>query len=152
MMKGPAAPSRQRSWNMSRIRSRDTGPERAVRSLLHQMGFRFRLRQRHLPGSPDIVLPKFATAVFVHGCFWHRHEGCPMTTTPRTNAGFWAEKFQRNVERDRRVEEQLRAVGWKVLVVWQCELADKGALEERLRMFLVKRPAETKGGGSPHGH
>jgi DNA mismatch endonuclease, patch repair protein len=151
MMNRFTAPSHQRSWNMSRIRSGDTGPERAVRSLLHQMGFRFRLRPRHLPGSPDIVLPKFATAIFVHGCFWHRHEGCPMATTPRTNANFWAEKFLRNVERDQRVEEQLLAVGWKVLVVWQCELADKGALVERLRKSLVKSAVETKGGESTNG-
>lgn len=135
-MKGYKTPSQQRSWNMSRIRSGNTSPEREVRSLLHRMGYRFRLRPRNLPGSPDIVLPRFAAAILVHGCFWHRHEGCQLTTTPRTNSDFWDEKFQRNVERDKRVELKLRTAGWNVLVVWQCELAEKETLAAKLGKFL----------------
>ena len=144
MIRREVEPSLQRSKNMSHIRSGDTSPEVAVRSLLHRMGFRFRLRPRHLLGSPDIVLPKFSTVIFVHGCFWHRHEDCPYTTTPRTNASFWAEKFRRNVERDRRVEEQLRADGWKVLVIWQCELSAKDDLRQRISGFLVGGTTERK--------
>lgn len=97
------------------------------------------------------MLPKFATVVLVHGCFWHRHAGCPLSTTPRTNAEFWAEKFRRNVERDRRAERQLSALGWKVLVVWQCELTDKGVLEARLRTLLSEGAPEMKGGETAHG-
>lgn len=125
--------SLQRSRNMTAIRGRDTAPERRVRSLLHQLGYRFRLHRRDLPGSPDIVLPKHHTVVFVHGCFWHRHPGCRYTTTPRTRAAFWQSKFRQNVERDARQISELRAAGWSVMVVWECELRDIEALTTRLR-------------------
>lgn len=107
---------------MSRIRSRDTGPELRLRSLLHRAGFRFRLHARKLPGRPDIVLPKYRTAIFVHGCFWHRHSGCRNATTPSTRAEFWREKFERNMRRDARNRTDLEAAGWTVLTVWECEL------------------------------
>lgn len=125
--------SYQRSRNMAAIRGRDTTPERRVRSLLHQLGYRFRLHRRDLPGSPDIVLPKHHTVVFVHGCFWHRHPGCRYTTTPRTRTAFWQAKFRQNVERDARQISELRAAGWSVVVVWECELRGIEALTTRLR-------------------
>ncbi|NJB75358.1 very short patch repair endonuclease [Thalassospira tepidiphila] len=111
-----------RSWNMSRIRSRDTKPELLLRSMLHRAGLRFRLHRRDLPGSPDIVLPKYSTVIFVHGCYWHRHKGCKKTTTPSTRTSFWEAKFARNVERDEHNILALKAAGWQPLVVWECEL------------------------------
>ena len=111
-----------RSWNMSRIRGRDTGPEIILRSLLHRARYRFRLHDRKLPGRPDIVLSKYRTAILVHGCFWHRHEGCGNATTPSTRRDFWQEKFDGNVARDQANEERLIDLGWRVIVVWECEL------------------------------
>lgn len=111
-----------RSWNMSRIRGRDTGPEIILRSLLHRAGYRFRLHDSKLPGRPDIVLSKYRTAILVHGCFWHRHEGCSNATTPSTRRDFWQAKFDGNVARDKANEERLIDLGWRVIVVWECEL------------------------------
>lgn len=111
----------ERSVRMSRIRSRNTAPEIALRKELHAHGFRFRLNGK-LPGKPDIILPMYRTVVFVHGCFWHRHTGCKIATTPKSNTEFWVEKFGRNVSRDARVSAELRELGWKVLVAWECEL------------------------------
>ena len=111
-----------RSRNMAAIRGKDTAPELAVRRILHAMGLRFRLHRRDLPGRPDIVLPKHRTVVFVHGCFWHRHEDCRYTTTPKTRQEFWQTKFAANVERDRRNRTDLQQLGWRVIVVWECEL------------------------------
>jgi DNA mismatch endonuclease (patch repair protein) len=130
----------QRSWNMSRIRGTDTGPERAVRSILHRLGYRFRLDARSLPGRPDVVLSRHGTVVFVHGCFWHRHRGCPYAYTPKTRMEFWSRKFDANVQRDRRVAAELHALGWKVLVVWECELRDSDNLSRRLEREL--RPTD----------
>lgn len=113
---------KHRSWNMSRIRGKHTTPELTLRSLLHRAGFRFRLHVPGLPGKPDIVLPKYRTVIFVHGCFWHRHEGCSNATTPKTRRQFWQEKFDRTVERDREKQAQLESAGWRVLTVWECEL------------------------------
>jgi len=110
-----------RSWNMSRIRGRDTAPEKQVRSALHRAGYRFRLHRKDLPGRPDIVLPKHSTVVFVHGCFWHRHQGCRFAYTPKSRVAFWNEKFRTNVGRDRRNLRDLRRLGWKVVTVWECE-------------------------------
>lgn len=111
-----------RSWNMSRIRSGDTKPEKLVRTLLHRVGYRFRIRVNTLPGRPDIVLPKYRTAIFVHGCFWHRHAECRYAYTPKSRTNFWGEKFKATVERDRKKSDELRSVGWRVIVVWECEL------------------------------
>jgi len=123
----------RRSWNMSRIRGRDTGPELRLRSLLHRAGFRFRLHAKDLPGKPDIVLPKYHTVIFVHGCFWHRHEGCRYATTPSTRAEFWQAKFDGNVERDNRNRAALEAAGWTVMTVWECELkADADRIVQQL--------------------
>jgi DNA mismatch endonuclease (patch repair protein) len=126
----------QRSRNMSRIRSRDTKPEKTVRSLLHRMGYRFRINRKDLPGKPDIVLPKHKTIIFVHGCFWHRHEGCKYSTIPKSNTEFWLNKFNDNVQRDKVVQIELRKLGWKVVVIWQCELKDLEALKGYLKNLL----------------
>lgn len=112
-----------RSRMMSGIRGRHTKPELFVRSFLHRAGLRFRLHGK-LPGKPDLVLPKYRTAVFVHGCFWHRHEGCHYATTPANNAEFWREKFAENVARDARVQRRLMEHGWRVEVVWSCQLSE----------------------------
>ena len=111
-----------RSRMMSGIRGKDTKPERVVRSGLHRRGLRFRLQRRDLPGRPDLVLTRFRAAVFVHGCFWHRHGGCRYTASPATREDFWTEKFRRNIQRDRAVQGQLRQLGWRVFVVWECGL------------------------------
>lgn len=112
----------KRSWNMSRIRSRDTGPERQLRSMLHRAGFRFRLNDRRLPGSPDIVLKKRRAVILVHGCYWHRHSECRNATTPSTRTDFWTSKFDATVERDKRNVEALRELGLRVIIVWECDL------------------------------
>lgn len=112
----------QRSWNMSRVRSSDTKPEKIVRSWLHINGWRFRLHDKVLPGSPDIVMKKYCTVIFVHGCFWHSHEGCGRATIPKTNREFWEKKLKRNVQRDKKVREQLAQLGWRVIVIWECEV------------------------------
>ena len=115
----------QRSYNMSRIRSKNTKPELIVRSMLHRIGYRFTVngpKNKKLPGKPDIVLPKYRTVIFVHGCFWHRHEGCKFATIPKTRTEWWKAKLGGNVERDERKQEELKRLGWKVVVVWECEL------------------------------
>ena len=125
-----------RSWNMSRIKGRNTKPEVRVRSLLHQMGYRFRLHRKDLPGKPDIALPKHQTVVFVHGCFWHRHPDCQYAYTPQSRVRFWKKKFKRNVERHTEVEEQLTQLGWRVVVVWECETKDVGSLWQLLEEVM----------------
>ena len=131
-----------RSWNMSRIRSKDTGPELIVRSLLHRMGYRFRLHRKDLPGRPDIVLPRYRTVVFVHGCFWHRHRDCKHAYTPKSRISFWKSKFAQNVSRDRRVRTELAAAGWNVVIVWECEIRDVELLESRLRLEIGELPPD----------
>jgi DNA mismatch endonuclease (patch repair protein) len=126
-----------RSWNMSQIRGRDTKPEVAVRSLIHRMGFRFRLHAKDLPGRPDILLPKHKAAVFVHGCFWHRHESCKFAYQPKSRTTFWTQKFKENIERDRNTHAALSALGWHVIVVWECELQDMKTLAERFKSELA---------------
>lgn len=124
----------QRSNLMSRIRGKNTKPEMIVRSWLHKHGFRFRLHRKDLPGKPDIVLPKYKTVIFVHGCFWHRHEGCKRATTPKTRTGYWEEKFRKNRDRDLSKSDALNALGWKVLVVWECETKNRATLESVLQI------------------
>jgi DNA mismatch endonuclease (patch repair protein) len=114
-----------RSYNMSRIRGKDTKPEVKLRSLLHGEGYRFRLHDPRLPGKPDIVLPKYKTAIFVNGCFWHRHEGCRHSSMPQTRQDFWKKKFSGTVLRDRKKIQQLEESGWKALTIWECELKDE---------------------------
>jgi DNA mismatch endonuclease, patch repair protein len=112
----------RRSWNMSRIRSRDTGPERQLRSMLHRAGFRFRLHDRSLPGTPDIVMKRHSAVILVHGCYWHRHDGCSNATTPSTRTDFWKSKFEATVARDKRNSDALKELGLRVIVIWECEL------------------------------
>jgi len=114
--------SEARSRNMSAIKSKNTRPEIVVRKFLHSKGYRFRIHRKDLPGSPDIVLPKYKTVVFVHGCFWHRHEGCKYKTNPKTRKEFWENKFNQNIKRDRNNFKELKKLNWKVLVIWECEL------------------------------
>ena len=133
MMADLLTPER-RSWNMSRIRSRDTGPELALRSMLHRAGLRFRLHDRSLPGTPDIVMKKHHAVILVHGCYWHRHEGCMNATTPSTRTDFWQAKFGATVARDERNLAALAELGWKPIVVWECDVKkhpDKVMLEIR---------------------
>ena len=122
----------RRSANMARVRGKDTGPEIRVRRMAHAMGLRFRLHRKDLPGKPDLVFPRYRLAVFVHGCFWHRHPGCRRASTPTTRPEFWQAKFDGNVARDRQQQEALEALGWKVLILWECELKDDAHLKARL--------------------
>ncbi len=107
---------------MSRIKGKDTEIELRVRSFLFRQGFRFRKNVKGLPGKPDVVLPKYRTVIFIHGCFWHRHPGCKDTTTPKTRTEYWLDKFQKNMENDKANQEALIADGWKVLIIWECEI------------------------------
>lgn len=134
--------SLKRSDIMRAVQTRNGRYELLVRSALHRMGYRFRIHGRDLPGTPDIVLPKWKTVVFVHGCFWHRH-GCSKTTTPKTNEEFWLRKFEANVSRDLFVGDQLRRMGWRVVVVWQCELGSLEKAKTVLRRLLPSRDSDS---------
>lgn len=136
---------------MSRIKGENTTPELVVRRRAHALGFRFRLHRRDLPGTPDLVFPKFRKVIFVHGCFWHRHAGCKMASTPKIRAAFWQTKFDANVKRDARKEAQLRTLGWDVLVIWECQTRNPALLEIKLWMFLNSRAAN-KGCHVPGDH
>jgi DNA mismatch endonuclease (patch repair protein) len=128
----------RRSWLMGRVAAKNTKPEMIVRRAAHGLGCRFRLHRKDLPGRPDLVFPKLRKAIFVHGCFWHRHD-CRKATTPKTNAGFWQEKFRQNIERDANALNELADRGWDTLVIWECETADATRLIERLVDFLGPR-------------
>ena len=126
----------KRSWNMSKIRGKNTKPEMLVRSVLHKMGYRFRIHRQNLPGTPDIVLPKYKTVIFVHGCYWHRHSGCKRCTTPSSNKKYWLKKFQRNIEKDRENVKELKQLGWDVLIIWECEVKDINTLQNQISSKL----------------
>ncbi|MEI9982060.1 MAG: DNA mismatch endonuclease Vsr [Aliidongia sp.] len=126
----------RRSWLMSRVKGRNTVPELSVRRVAHSLGLRFRLHRTDLPGTPDLVFPRWKVAIFVHGCFWHRHDGCKKATHPKSREDFWQAKFERNVERDRRVLFELGAHGWRTLVIWQCETNDTAAIRRTLIQFF----------------
>jgi len=110
---------------MAAIKSKNTKPEIAVRKMLHALGYRFRLHRKDLPGSPDIVLPKYKTVIFVHGCFWHRHENCKYASTPKTRKEFWETKFKVNVKRDKEIQEKIKNIGWHSVVIWECQIKDE---------------------------
>lgn len=129
----------RRSALMARVRGRDTKPEIIVRKAAFALGYRFRLHRRDLPGSPDLVFVSQKKVIFVHGCFWHRHKNCLRTTTPRTRGAFWRSKFKANVERDMKNIAALRSLGWKVLVVWECETSERRTLQDQLKLFLRVR-------------
>ncbi|WP_083313349.1 very short patch repair endonuclease [Pseudomonas aeruginosa] len=126
----------ERSRRMARVRSKDTKPEMQVRRLVHAMGYRYRLHDRKLPGHPDLVFKGRRKVIFVHGCFWHRHEGCGLARLPKSRLDFWLPKLEGNRLRDARKLEQLNQLGWTSLVIWECELKDIGLLEKRLKTFL----------------
>jgi DNA mismatch endonuclease (patch repair protein) len=129
-----------RSRMMSSIRGKDTVPERGVRRILHALGFRFRLHRKDLPGRPDIVLPRHRLAIFVHGCFWHRHPGCHYTSSPKSNKRFWNAKFTANVRRDGLALARLKDAGWRTLVVWECALKNEAyrkSLPSALRQAVI---------------
>ena len=128
----------RRSENMRAIKSKNTSPEKRVRSAAHRLGLRFRLHRSDLPGSPDLLFPGRKTVLFVHGCFWHRHENCPKATTPKTNTDYWSRKFRRNIERDMESRKKLEEEGWKVLVIWECETKTRESIEAFLtENFLI---------------
>ena len=135
----------ERSRLMAKIKGKNTKPELAVRSLLHRAGYRFSLHRKELPGKPDIVLRKYKTVVFVHGCFWHRHKNCKIASMPKSNTAFWQAKFDRNVSNDRKHRRALEELGWNVLVVWECELKkDPAKVLAKLRESLaVQVPGKT---------
>ncbi|PWB79322.1 MAG: very short patch repair endonuclease [Methylocystaceae bacterium] len=126
----------QRSEVMSMIRAQDTGPELVVRRAAHALGLRFRLHRRDLAGSPDLVFPRRRKALFVHGCYWHRHEGCRFAYTPKSNVDFWMTKFARNVERDNEAMARLRVAGWDPMVIWECETRQPERVVERLSAII----------------
>ncbi len=128
----------QRSANMRLIRSRDTMPELVVRRLVHKLGYRFRLHVATLPGRPDLVFPRLRKVIEVHGCFWHQHKGCIDSHIPNSRRKYWESKLGGNQERDRQNRRKLRALGWRVLVVWECEIRDIDKLARRLARFLAE--------------
>jgi DNA mismatch endonuclease (patch repair protein) len=121
---------------MARVKGQDTKPEKVVRSLLHKMGYRFRLHRKDLPGKPDVVLPKHRKVIFIHGCFWHGHKGCPRAARPTSNVEFWDRKIDGNIKRDVKARRLLKILGWKSLVVWQCKTKDVEVLGMHLSNFL----------------
>lgn len=123
---------------MSRVSGQDTKPEIAVRSLLHNLGYRFRLYRKDLPGKPDITLPRYKKVIFVHGCFWHGHTACSRSKRPSTNEEFWREKLDKNIERDKATVKALEELGWDVLTVWTCEVKDSNKLKLKLLSFLER--------------
>jgi DNA mismatch endonuclease (patch repair protein) len=131
---------------MSRIRNRDTRPEMALRRLVHGMGYRFRLHARDLPGRPDLVLPRHRAVIFMHGCFWHRHPGCPLARMPKSRLDFWRPKLEGNRKRDLANLEKLEGLGWRALVVWECELSDMDAVRGKVRAFLEEETHGHEGG------
>jgi DNA mismatch endonuclease, patch repair protein len=130
-----------RSYNMSRVKSKDTKPEMLVRHFLHGKGFRYKLHDKSLPGRPDLVLPKYKTVIFIHGCFWHGHAGCKYSGMPKTRTEWWMEKIATNITHDKRAMELLEEAGWTIVTIWGCELKPKQTaltLERLLRVFLQR--------------
>jgi DNA mismatch endonuclease (patch repair protein) len=126
----------ERSVRMALIRSKDTKPELAVRRLIYGMGYRYRLHGKNMPGHPDLVFGTRAKVIFVHGCFWHLHRNCPKCRPPKSKADYWEPKLQRNAERDKSVQQQLRRIGWSSLVIWECELANPERLMRKVTAYL----------------
>ena len=124
--------SEQRSKNMAAIKSKNTKPEIKVRKVLHSMGYRFRLHSKNLPGSPDIVLPKYKTIIFVHGCFWHRHKNCKYASTPKTRQEFWNKKFEENIKRDSEIQDKIKNLNWRSVVIWECETKNIDNLRDKI--------------------
>lgn len=130
--------AKERSRIMARVRGKDTAPELAIRSMVHRLGYRFRLHQRKLPGNPDIVLPCHKKIILVHGCFWHGHKRCKHAARPKSNRRYWNKKIDRNIERDRRNRRKLRAMGWDVLTLWECDIKNIEGAAQEIRRFLAR--------------
>lgn len=126
----------KRSWLMSRVPAKNTLAELRVRRIAHSLGLRYRLHRRDLPAKPDLVFPKYRVALFVHGCFWHRHPGCKKTTTPKSKVAYWKEKFKKNIERDKQAVLDLQALGWSVATIWECETKVEEVTIGRLRSLF----------------
>lgn len=137
----------ERSRLMRAVRRQNSSPELLVRRAAHALGLRFRLHRKDLPGTPDLVFPKYKTCVFVHGCFWHRHSDCPKTTTPKSNVVFWTSKFRSNMARDERCRKELFRLGWRVVVIWECEAKEPATLRRRLRKAFRRRRKRDNGRG-----
>lgn len=138
---------KQRSYNMSRIRGKDTKPEEQVRKYLFSHGFRYRKNDRRLPGKPDIVLPKYKTVIFVNGCFWHKHEGCKYFVWPKSNAEFWKNKITNNILRDEKNYSKLQESGWRVIIIWECELRQsnrENTMKELVQQIMEKAHTESR--------
>ena len=133
--------SEERSERMSRVRGKDTKPEMLVRRLVHGLGYRYRLHRRDLPGNPDMVFPSRCKAIFVHGCFWHRHPNCKLARIPKSRRDFWVPKLEGNRKRDLANEKRLREMGWEPMVIWECETKDAESLANRITLFLERRKA-----------
>ena len=131
----------QRSRNMSRIRSKDTSPEMAVRRIVHGLGFRYRLHRKDLPGKPDLTLPRLKKVIFVHGCFWHQHDDpkCKIVRKPKSRKDYWYPKLRRNVERDREHQKRLKKLGWQFILIWECEVENTSKLTRKLSEFLNRK-------------
>ena len=129
----------ERSERMSRVRARDTKPELCLRRLIHGMGFRYRLHVTKLPGTPDLVFPGRGAVIFLHGCFWHRHTGCKLARMPKSRLDFWRPKLERNRKRDLANLEKLSKMGWRALVVWECEMSDVESVRRKVRAFLLAK-------------
>jgi DNA mismatch endonuclease, patch repair protein len=128
--------SEQRSINMSRIKGKNTKPEMVVRSVCHEMGLRYRLHRKDLPGTPDLVFPKHRLCIFVHGCFWHRHPDCKYAYTPKSRLEFWLPKLAKNVERDLHAQQALLALGWRVVIIWECHTKNREFLRDEIHKAL----------------
>jgi DNA mismatch endonuclease, patch repair protein len=126
----------KRSWIMSRVKNKDTKPEIIVRSIIHRLGYRFRKNSLNLPGRPDIVLARHRKVIFVHGCFWHGHKKCKRASRPSTNKVFWAKKLDTNIDRDIHNNKVLKSLGWKTLIIWECQMKDQDKLLSKLECFL----------------
>lgn len=125
--------SNKRSWNMARIRSSNTIPEKIIRNIVRKMGYKFKVNNKNLPGKPDIILDNHHVAIFVHGCFWHCHKGCKDFRIPKTNISFWKSKLNKNAQRDKRSQIKLRNMRWKTIIIWECELNNIQSLKNRIR-------------------
>lgn len=136
-----------RSYNMSQIKGKNTKPEEIVRKYLFSQGFRYRKNDKRLPGSPDIVLPKYKTVIFVNGCFWHGHKGCKHFIWPKSNEAFWKNKIETNIARDKKKTDALKALGWKVIVVWECELKTQNKKDtlQNIKMHIIDNKGDNDG-------
>lgn len=128
----------KRSEVMSKVTAKDTRPEVKVRKFLFSKGFRYRKNDKRFPGKPDIILPKYKTAIFVHGCFWHHHDNCRAAALPQTNCEFWKDKMETNVKRDRKNQKDLKELGWKIIIIWQCQIKNRELFEKTMKKVIKK--------------